>query len=135
MKIKSLKIMTILVLFLSILGLFLLSLFTYNRNYTNGDFDPFSQDALGLLKNYTFDEDIIIPTDNLEKSGTDYMISQGDLEDYFDISVENNSDKYVFSNNLGQVTLNSDMQTVTSNSLTNVSLAKAYLKSGQLYVH
>ena len=134
MKIRSLKIMTILVLFLSILGLFLLSFFTYNRNYTNGDFDPFSQDALGLLKNYTFDEDIIIPTDNLEKSGTDYMISQGDLEDYFDISVENNSDKYVFSNNLGQVTLNSDMQTVTSNSLTNVSLAKAYLKSGQLYV-
>ena len=68
MKIKSLKIMTILVLFLSILGLFLLSFFTYNRNYTNGDFDSFSQDALSLLKKYTFDEDIIIPTDNLEKN-------------------------------------------------------------------
>ena len=134
MKIKSLKIMTILVLFLSILALFLLSFFTYNRNYTNGDFDSFSQDALSLLKKYTFDEDIIIPTDNLEKSGTDYMISQSDLEDYFDISVENDNDEYIFSNNLGKVTLNSDMQTITSSSKTDISLVKAFVKSGQLYL-
>ena len=134
MKIKSLKIMTILVLFLSILALFLLSFFTYNRNYTNGDFDSFSQDALSLLKNYTFDDDIIIPTDSLEKSGTDYMISQSDLEDYFDISVENDNDKYIFSSELGKVTLNNDMQTITSSSKTDISLVKAFVKSGQLYL-
>ena len=134
MRIKSLRNMTILVLFLSILGLFLLSFFTYNRNYTNGDFDSFSQDALNLLKNYTFDEDIIIPTDSLEKSGTDYMINQSDLEDYFDISVENENDEYVFSSNLGKVTLNSDMQTITSSSKTDISLVKAFVKSGQLYL-